>query len=185
MRISIVALLSLVVLLIGCSDDPDEAEDRHSDASTKNQPDNPDPGPKTMIDSTEYDSLDAFLSADGDGFVILHQEPAPASDDRDAADALTPKLAERFEHFLGTLKPRLGAPNKTASEWDLGIPTFASGNGYAHWNAEKSFVSLFVSWDNPEDPAFIILARAPLSAFDATPGAPNPWKSKWMEKGQW
>jgi len=138
-----------------------------------------------MINCREYESLEAFLAIDGSGFVILHQERAPGSDDHGAADAVSPKLTERFDHFFGELELRLGEPNKKASEWDLGIPTFASGNGYALWDRHESFVSLFVSWDNPEDPAFVIVARAPRSSFDSTPGAANPWNSKWMEKGQW
>jgi hypothetical protein len=94
-------------------------------------------------------------------------------------------LAERFDHFLKELEPHLGKPDQQAAGWDLGIPTFASGNGYALWNGTENFISLFVSWDNPEDPSFVIVARAPLSVFDSTPGAFDPWQSKWMEKGEW
>lgn len=138
-----------------------------------------------MIDFTEYTTLDSFLKDDGAGFLILHQEHALSPDSYDEDDIVTPKLAERFEHFLAQLKSRLGEPKEQAREWDLGIPTFASGNGYALWNLEGNFISLFVSWDNPEDPSFVIVARAPLSTFDPEPGAPNPWESKWMEKGEW
>jgi hypothetical protein len=138
-----------------------------------------------MFDSTEYNTLDAFLNSDEVGFITLHQEHAHDSDDREAFDAITSKLSERFENFLVHLTTLLGTPAKTATEWDLGIPTFASGNGYALWNTEGNFVSLFVSWDNPEDPAFIILARAPLTAFDSTPGVTNPWKSMWMKSAHW
>ena len=115
-----------------------------------------------MINSTEFESLAEFLNTDGGGYVILHQERARTGDDHSGASIVLSKLAERFGHFLGDLKSSLGAPIKTATEWDLGIPTFASGNGYALWSIGENFVSLFVSWDNPEDPAFIIVGRAPL-----------------------
>lgn len=138
-----------------------------------------------MIDSTEFPSLDSFLKEDRAGYVILHQERALGSEYGDEDDIVTPKLAERFEYFLADLKSRLGTPKKEAREWECGIPTFASGNGYALWNQEENFVSLFISWDNPEDPSFVIVARAPLPTFDAEPGAWNPWESQWMEKGEW
>ncbi len=168
-----------LVLLVGCSDDNQTGNSTDETPKNWNQP------PKPMIDSHEYESLDAFLADAGSGFVILHQERAPGNDDYDAADAISLKLTERFEHFLGKLEPQLGKPDKRASEWDLGIPTFASGNGYALWNSDESFVSLFVSWDNPEDPSFVIAARAPLSSFDSSPEATDPWRSQWMEKGEW
>lgn len=138
-----------------------------------------------MIDSTEFTSLDSFLEDKRAGFLILHQERALNSDCDDENDDVTLTLAERFEHFLADLKSRLGAPENEAREWDSGIPTFASGNGYALWNQDESFISLFVSWDNPEDPSFVIVARAPLTSFDSEPGAPDPWESKWMEHGEW
>jgi hypothetical protein len=61
----------------------------------------------------------------------------------------------------------------------------ASGNGIAIWKRDKDLIVLFVSWDNPEDPAFVIAARAPLASFDATPGSLDPWGAEWMRKGQW
>lgn len=137
-----------------------------------------------MIDSTEFTSLDSFLNDKRAGFLILHQERAIGTDNDDD-DVVTSKLAERFEHFLADLKLRLGAPENEAREWDLGIPTFASANGYALWNQDENFISLFVSWDNREDPSFVIVARAPLTSFDSEPVAPDPWESKWMEKGEW
>jgi hypothetical protein len=162
---------------MGCSDE----SKKNPNTASKNK----NIAPKPMIDSTEFTSLDTFLKDKRAGFLILHQERALGSDSHDEDDVVTPKLAERFEHFLADLKSRLGEPEKQAREWDLGIPTFASGNGYALWNQNENFISLFVSWDNPEDPSFVIVARAPLTSFDSEPGAPDPWESKWMEKGEW
>lgn len=165
-----------------------DGQNRH-DAEPESKPNtaskNKNIAPKSMIDSTEFTSLDSFLEDKKAGFLILHQERALGSDCNDDDLVVTAKLAERFDHFLADLKSRLGAPEMEAREWNLGIPTFASGNGYALWNQDENFISLFVSWDNFEDPSFVIVARAPLSSFDSEPGAPNPWDSKWMDKGEW
>lgn len=138
-----------------------------------------------MIESREYDSLDAFLNDSGNGFSILHQERAQGSDYREQEDSTSPVLAERFSHFATVLTKKLGKPDQKATEWDLGIPTWASGCGFALWKRPNDFVSLFVSWDNPEDPGFVIVARAPLSHFDTTPGELDPWGGEWMSKGEW
>lgn len=137
------------------------------------------------MEQTEYQSTNAFLKSENPGFVILHQERTQGNDRSDKHDTITSNLAKQFRDSLNQLSSHLGKPAKEATEWDLGIPTFASGNGFALWNGDQNFVSLFVSWDNPEDPAFLILARAPLSMFDTTPGALDPWDGKWMEKGEW
>lgn len=141
--------------------------------------------PKPMIESREYESMDEFLNDKGNGFVILHQERAPGSDYREKEDSTSPVLARKFSHFLAELSNRLGKPDEQATEWHLGIPTWASGCGYALWKRQHDFVSLFISWDNPEDPGFVIAARAPLSHFDPTPGMLDPWDAEWMSKGQW
>lgn len=174
-------LFGALLFMTGCSEEQAESETESPDQPSDQQV----PPAKHMIESTEYESLDAFLDGEGTGFAILYQDRAPGDDFRDKEDTVTPKLAERFKHFLGRFRSRLGEPDKEATEWDLGMPTFASGNGYALWNGDKNFVSLFVSWDNPEDPSFVILARAPLLTFDSTPGASDPWGGKWMEKGEW
>ena len=176
MRLLPAAHMALLLLFAGCSDDSANPD------KTSGDPTSP---PKIMIDSREYESLTAFLGDQRAGFVILHQLRAPGEDLTDGEDPVTPVLAERFDHFLNELEPHLGKPDQQAGGWDLGIPTFASGNGYALWNGTENFISLFVSWDNPEDPSFVIVARAPLSVFDSTPGASDPWQSKWMEKGEW
>ena len=162
---------------MGCSD----KSKKNPDTASKDK----NIAPNTMIDSTEFTSLDSFFKDKRAGFLILHQERALGSDSHDEDDVVTSKLAESYEHFLTDLKSRLGTPENEARKWDLGIPTFASGNGYALWNQDENFISLFVSWDNPEDPSFVIVARAPLTTFDSEPGAPDPWESKWMEKGEW
>lgn len=174
MRSTTVALLGAILFTVGCSEDQADPDSEEQSSPTKE-----------MTESKEFESMDAFFDSEEAGFVILHQEKAQGNDFRDKEDTSAPRLAERFAHFLADFRSRIGEPDQEATGWDLGIPTFASGNGYALWNGDSSFMSLFVSFDNPEDPSFVILARAPLWTFDPTPGAADPWGGKWMEKGEW
>jgi len=141
-----------------------------------------------MEDIIEYDSLDALLERSETGFVILHQEKALGNDYHetpDVADSKARTLASTFKEYCERLKSTLGAPTQETDGWHKGLPSWASGNGFAVWKREHDFVTVFVSWDNPEDPSFVIAARAPLSSFAPGYEVPDPWAQKWMEKGEW
>ena len=151
------------------------------------------PKPKTnsvtkMEDIKEYDSLNALLAGSETGFMILHQEKALGNDyheKHDIADTNTRRLASTFKEYCERLKSSLGAPTEETDGWHEGLPAWASGNGFAVWKRERDFMTVFVSWDNPEDPSFVIAARAPLSSFAPRYEVPDPWEQQWMEKGEW
>lgn len=133
----------------------------------------------------EYDSLKALLAGAEVGYVILHQEPALGNEHRGGQEQMASALAQRFAGFRDSLVQQIGEPSESAEEWDLGIPTWASGGGYALWQQDDDFVSLFVSWDNPEDPSFVVAARAAMSQLSREPGAADPWSQSWMRHGEW
>ena len=151
------------------------------------------PKPKTesvakMDDIKEYESLNALLDGSETGFVILHKEKALGNEyheKNDIADTNTRRLESTFNDYCERIESSLGAPTEVADGWHKGLPAWASGNGFAVWKREHDFVTIFVSWDNPEDPSFVIVARAPLSSFAPGYEVPDPWEQKWMEKGEW
>ena len=93
-----IALITLLLLIAGCSDDSANPD------KTSGDPTSP---PKIMIDSREYESLTAFLGDQRAGFVILHQLRAPGEDLTDGEDPVTPVLAAT--QFVRAQPPQLHA----------------------------------------------------------------------------
>lgn len=138
----------------------------------------------------EFRSIEELVSEIDCGFVILHQEPALGNEFRDKDEdfsVIGQRLRQRAEQARSQIQAILGEPTIASASWDIGVPTWASGGGYAKWDLKDVFIAVFISWDNPEDPSFVIAAKAAVNEFsnDHINPQPDPWKSKWMEKGEW
>ena len=138
----------------------------------------------------EFSSIDELVSATKCGFAILHQEPALGIEFRDKDEEfsrLKQRLMQSAEQACLQIRRILGESTDANVGWDIGVPTWASGGGYAMWELKDSFITIFISWDNPEDPSFVIGAKAAIGDFnnDHINLQPDPWQSKWMEKAEW
>jgi hypothetical protein len=143
-----------------------------------------------MKENKEFETIGELIAEPVTGYVIMHQESALGNDFRDDDDAYDGAQARLKEHALKVkdeLQNILGTPSKESIGWNIGVPTWASGGGYALWNRDVDFLSVFISWDNPEDPSFVIVGRAPLCEFsnDHMNPSPDPWGEGWMFKGVW
>ena len=143
------------------------------------------PRKEIMSKAHHYRSIDDLLQGSVSGFSIVHRERGLGMEIADRHERIRSILTRRFSEEMESLVTLLGQPSETADEWDLGIPTWASGGGYALWVKDDDFISLFVSWDNPEDPSFVVLVRAPYSQLSREPGAADPWREAWMHFGEW
>jgi len=132
-----------------------------------------------------YPTLDDLLHGSALGYMIVHQERGLGNEISDRHERMRSILSQRFRQYREFVVQQLSHPSEASDEWDLGIPTWASGGGYALWQQGDDFVSLFVSWDNPEDPSFVIAVRAPLAQLSREPGAADPWREAWMRCGEW
>lgn len=83
------------------------------------------------------------------------------------------------------ISEELGSHAEDKEEWDSTTPHWASGGSFALWNTKDRFVTVFLSWDNPEDPSFLIVACASQDQFVLGAEALDPWEAGWMEYGQW
>jgi len=143
-----------------------------------------------MKESQEFNTMGELLESDGVGFVILHQEKALGNDFRDqgAVNAqIVSRLREESRQGKDLVSQRLGEPTEISEEWKENVPVWASAGGYSVWKNDVDFVSVFISWDNPEDPSFVIAARGLIADFsnDIMNPFPDPWGSEWMMKGKW
>ena len=143
-----------------------------------------------MNETRKFETIGDLLNDSEFGFVIFHQEAAPGNDfedDDQEYQASQEKLMQRAHDASSQLRDFLGEPSVVSDEWDLGIPTWASGGGYSLWTRENDFVASFISWDNPEDPGFVIVGRGAIEDFSADhlSPKPDPWGADWMNFGEW
>ena len=140
--------------------------------------------------SQVFNTVAELLDSGDVGFVILHQEKALGNDFRDQDAAFGQIVARlRKQSILGrdSISQLLGTPSEVSDEWKEDVPVWASAGGYALWKSDVNFITVFISWDNPEDPSFVIAARGLTSDFsnDIQNPLPDPWGSEWMMKGEW
>lgn len=143
-----------------------------------------------MNNTREYTTIGELIVEPEFGFVIFHQEPALGNDFRDKEtqySEIEARLKSNADNAISQLRDVLGDPTSMSAGWDIGVPTWASGGGYAIWRRENDFISSFISWDNPEDPSFVIVGRASIEDYSDNHINPNPdpWMSEWMHKGVW
>lgn len=137
------------------------------------------------------------LASDAATFRILDQDKARFADwkytdwdkerAQDEADWEQTRL--RYQKLKNEavihISEELGTCAEDKEEWDTTTPHWASGGSFALWNTQDRFVSIFLSWDNPEDPSFLIVACASLDQFVLGAEAMDPWEARWMEHGEW
>ncbi|MBK1881963.1 hypothetical protein JIN85_06025 [Luteolibacter pohnpeiensis] len=106
---------------------------------------------------------------------------------RDEADwTETRKRYEQLkDEALQIISDELGPCAANKDGWDEATPCWASGGLFALWKVQERFVSVFLSWDNPEDPSFLIVACASQDQFALGPASADPWETAWMEFGEW
>lgn len=139
-----------------------------------------------------------ILGSDEATFRILDQDKARFADwkytdwekdrARDEADwADTRKRYEQLkDEAVEMISGELGPCAANKNGWDDATPCWASGGIFALWNVQDRFVSVFLSWDNPEDPSFLIVACGSQDQFVLGPDySADPWESAWMESGEW
>lgn len=65
-------------------------------------------------------------------------------------------------------------------EWNDQRPKWASGHLCALWRSDaESFVSVFMWWENPEDPPILLAGRAAATMLSQDN---DPWNWEWMER---
>jgi hypothetical protein len=107
---------------------------------------------------------------------------------RDVAD--WDQTLKRYEQLkdgaVQIISEALGPPAANKDGWDEATPCWASGGLFALWNVQDRFVSVFLNWDNPEDPSFLIVACASQNQFVlGRDCSDTPWDYAWMESGEW
>jgi len=139
------------------------------------------------------------LGAGEPTFRILDQDKARFKDweysddhakDRARDESDWEQTRKRYEQLKGEaveiISAKLGPCATNKDGWDEATPCWASGGLFALWNVQDRFVSVFLSWDNPEDPSFFIVACASENQFVLGPDySADPWESAWMESGEW
>lgn len=130
-------------------------------------------------------------------FRILDQDKARFADwkytdwekDRAQDEADWEQTRIRYRQIMleavSLISKELGPCVEKKEEWDESMPKWASGGLFALWNTPEKFVSVFLSWDNPEDPSFLIVSCADRDQFALGAESMDPWESGWMDFGEW
>jgi hypothetical protein len=101
--------------------------------------------------------------------------------DRVEVDGVLTRFKEVFQSAVKYWSACLGPPLQSFENWEREKPAWAGGL-YARWDVNSDFYTIFMSWENPEDPFFLVAAKAPISEFNSEPGDySNPWDYKWGE----
>jgi hypothetical protein len=141
--------------------------------------------------------IQEVLATEGATFKILDQDKARFKDwkyidwekDRSRDEAEWEQTRKRYEQLKSDatqiISEEFGPPAANKHGWDEATPCWASGGIFALWNLQDRFVSVFLSWDNPEDPSFLIVACAGRDQFALGADAIDPWEAGWMEFGEW
>ncbi|MCD8533458.1 MAG: hypothetical protein LR011_01185 [Verrucomicrobia bacterium] len=102
--------------------------------------------------------------------------------DRARDEAAAQEVFERFQTVFGLavehLRARLGEPIRIQTRWSEDLPYWVSSSLFALWHVGDDFLNIFMAYDNPEDPPFLIVAKA--NRNELASEYSDPWNSQWM-----
>jgi hypothetical protein len=76
---------------------------------------------------------------------------------------------------------RLGEPVRTQTWWSEDLPDWVTSSLFALCHVGDDFLNVFMVYDNPEDPPFLIVAEA--NRNELASEYSDPWNSRWMIDG--